>query len=93
MRGGRRCARQNAPEAFIWSFLGMCNVGPECEPKSLSGGSGTSAIETDLSHDPKQGARLVRAFLGISDPRIRLAIVQMVERLGSSAQGLGERAT
>ena len=57
--------------------------------------SASSAIETDLSqtHDPKQGARLVRAFLGISDPRIRLAIVQMVERLGSSAQGLGERAT
>ncbi len=57
--------------------------------------SASSAIETDLSqtHDPKQGARLVRAFLGISDPRIRLAIVQMVERLGSSPQGLGERAT
>ena len=55
----------------------------------------SSAIETDLSqvNDPKQGARLVRAFLGISDPRLRLAIVQMVERLGSSHEGLGERAT
>ncbi len=55
----------------------------------------SSAIETDLSqvNDPKQGARLVRAFLGIADPRIRLAIVQMVERLGSSPEGLGERAT
>lgn len=57
--------------------------------------SASSAIKTDLSqtHDPQQGARLVRAFLGISDPRIRLAIVQMVERLGSSPEGLGERAT
>ena len=54
----------------------------------------SSAIEPDPSqvNDPKQGARLVRAFLGISDPRIRLAIVQMVERLGSSPSGLGERA-
>ncbi len=55
----------------------------------------SSAIETDPSqvNDPKQGARLVRAFLGISDPRLRSAIVQMVERLGSSPQELGERAT
>jgi hypothetical protein len=55
----------------------------------------SSVIEADLSQasDPKQGARLVRAFLGISDPRVRLAIVQMVERLGSSPEGLGERAT
>lgn len=52
----------------------------------------SSAIETDLANDPKQGARLVRAFLGISDPRVRLAIVQMVERLGSSPRELGERA-
>jgi hypothetical protein len=56
--------------------------------------SAASAIKTDASqsHDPQQGARLVRAFLGISDPRIRVAIVQMVERLGSSPQGLVERA-
>ena len=44
-----------------------------------------SAIETDLSqvNDPKQGARLVRAFLRITDPTLRLSIVQMVEKVGS----------
>jgi hypothetical protein len=49
----------------------------------------SSPIEPGLSqiHDPKQGARLVRAFLGIDDPRIRLAIVQMVEKLGSASTG------
>jgi hypothetical protein len=47
----------------------------------------SSEIETGLSQidDPQQGARLVRAFLRITDPRIRLAIVQMVERFGSAA--------
>jgi len=47
----------------------------------------SSAIETGLSqiNDPKQGARLVRAFLRIADPRLRLAIVQMVEKAGSAA--------
>jgi len=46
----------------------------------------SSAIETGLSsiNDPQQGARLVRAFLRIADPRIRLAIVQMVEKAGSA---------
>ena len=44
-----------------------------------------SAIETGLSqgNDPKQGARLVRAFLRITDPTLRLSIVQMVEKVGS----------
>jgi hypothetical protein len=47
----------------------------------------SSAIEPALSqiNDPKQGARLVRAFLRIADPRLRLAIVQMVEKAGSAA--------
>jgi hypothetical protein len=47
----------------------------------------SSATETGLSqiNDPKQGARLVRAFLRIADPRLRLAIVQMVEKAGSAA--------
>ena len=47
----------------------------------------SSAIETSLaqSNDPQQGARLVRAFLRIADPRLRLAIVQMVEKAGSAA--------
>ena len=37
----------------------------------------SSEIETGLSqiNDPKQGARLVRAFLRIADPALRLAIV------------------
>ena len=45
----------------------------------------SSALEIDLpqSHDPQEGARLVRAFLRINDPEIRLAILEMVEKLGS----------
>ena len=44
----------------------------------------SSALEMRRSqtNDPQQGARLVRAFLRIADPRVRLAIVQMVERMG-----------
>ena len=47
----------------------------------------SSAIETDLSqiNDPKLGARLVQAFLRITNPAVRLAIVQMVEKVGSAA--------
>jgi hypothetical protein len=47
----------------------------------------SSAIETGLSQidDPKQGARLVRAFLRIANPAVRLAIVQMVEKVGSAS--------
>jgi hypothetical protein len=47
----------------------------------------SSAIETGLSqiNDPKQGARLIRAFLRITDPRVRLSIVQMVEKVGSAS--------
>jgi hypothetical protein len=46
----------------------------------------SSAIETGLSqiNDPQQGARLVRAFLRITDPTLRLAIIQMVEKVGSA---------
>jgi hypothetical protein len=46
----------------------------------------SSAIETGLSqiNDPKQGARLVRTFLRITDPAVRLAIVQVVEKVGST---------
>jgi hypothetical protein len=47
----------------------------------------SSALEMSLSQtsDPQQGARLVRAFLRITDPRLRLAIVQMVEKVGFAA--------
>jgi hypothetical protein len=42
------------------------------------------ALDMNLSpsHDPQEGARLVRAFLRITDPGIRLAIVHMVEKMG-----------
>jgi len=45
----------------------------------------SSAVGTGPSpaNDPQQGARLVRAFLRITDPMLRLAIVQMVEKAGS----------
>jgi hypothetical protein len=54
--------------------------------------AGFSEIETGLSqiNDPKQGARLVRAFLRITDPMLRLAIVQMVENVGSAPADLIE---
>ena len=47
----------------------------------------SSALEMGRLHtdDPQQGARLVRAFLRITDPRVRLAITQMVEKVGSAA--------
>jgi hypothetical protein len=44
--------------------------------------AGSSAIDLQQINDPKQGARLVRAFLRITDPMMRLAIVQMVEKVG-----------
>jgi hypothetical protein len=46
-----------------------------------------SALEMSLSqtHDPQEGARLIRAFLRIADPAVRSAIVQMVEKMGSAA--------
>ena len=47
----------------------------------------SSAIETGLSqiNDPKEGARLIQAFLRITDPAIRRAIIHMVEKVGSAA--------
>jgi hypothetical protein len=48
--------------------------------------AGSSASQTDPSkfNDPEQGARLIRAFLRITDPRVRLAIVDMIEGIGSA---------
>ncbi|HSU98543.1 MAG TPA: hypothetical protein VLI91_00405 [Roseiarcus sp.] len=37
------------------------------------------------THDPKEGARLIRAFLRIGDPAVRAAVVQMVEKMGGAA--------
>ena len=47
----------------------------------------SSTIEPGPSqlNDPKQGARLVRAFLRITDPMLRVAIVEMVEKAGSAS--------
>jgi hypothetical protein len=44
-----------------------------------------SVLETGhpRANDPQQGARLVRAFLRITDPRVRLAIVHMIEKMES----------
>jgi hypothetical protein len=36
------------------------------------------------TNDPQEGARLIRAFLRITDPGVRSAIVRMVERMGSA---------
>jgi hypothetical protein len=46
----------------------------------------SSKLETVVSqaNDPQQGARLIRAFLRITDPNIRLAIVRVVEKIGSA---------
>jgi hypothetical protein len=38
-----------------------------------------------LMRDPHEGARLVRAFLKIADPRLRSAIVQMIENMEPTA--------
>ena len=34
--------------------------------------------------DPQEGVRLVRAFLRITDPAVRLAVVEMVEKMSSA---------
>ena len=47
----------------------------------------SSPFEMNLSqtNDPQEGARLVRAFLRITDPGVRSAIVRMVETMGSAS--------
>jgi hypothetical protein len=47
----------------------------------------SSAVETGFSqiNDPKEGARLIRAFLRITDPTVRLAIIRMVEKVSAPA--------
>jgi hypothetical protein len=54
--------------------------------KALREFAATSAFETSLSqaNSPLEGARLVRAFLRITDPRLRSAIVHMVEKMASA---------
>ena len=59
----------------------------DTEPKAHRKFAAPSALEMSLSQtrDPREGARLVRAFLRIADPGVRSAIVQMVEKMGSAA--------
>ena len=58
----------------------------DSEPKAHCKSAASSALEMSLSqtHDPQEGARLVRAFLRITDPGVRSAIVHMVEKMGSA---------
>ena len=44
-------------------------------------------ISRSPTHDPQEGARLIRAFLRITDPALRSVIVQMVEKIGSAPAG------
>ena len=52
--------------------------------RSMFAASSEGETGHSQSNDPQQGARLVRAFLRIDDPLVRLAIVQMVEKIGSA---------
>jgi hypothetical protein len=58
----------------------------DSEPEAHGKFAASSALQMSLSHthDPQEGARLVRAFLRIADPAVRSAIVQMVEKMGSA---------
>lgn len=53
------------------------DAGREADHGVAAGLSGTN--------DPRQGARLVRAFLRITDPKVRLIIIDMVEKMESAA--------
>jgi hypothetical protein len=45
----------------------------------------SSVLEVGLvQSNPHEGARLIRAFLRISDPEMRSAIVHMIETIGSA---------
>jgi hypothetical protein len=59
----------------------------DSEPKTHCKFAASSALEMGLiqTHDPQEGARLVRAFLRITDPGVRSAIVQMVEKMGTAS--------
>ena len=63
----------------------MLMLEPDTGPNAHRTSDPSSEIETGPSpiNDPRQGARLVRAFLRITDPSLRLAIVHMVENVGA----------
>ena len=56
----------------------------DSEPKADRKFAASSALEMSLlqTHDPREGARLIRAFVRITDPGVRSAIIHMVEKLG-----------
>jgi hypothetical protein len=79
-----RLVRQSAISGGPWRMSTMLEQ--DSEPKAHCGFAASSALEMSLSqtHDPQEGARLVRAFLRIADPGVRSAIVHMVEKMESA---------
>ena len=59
----------------------------DSEPKAHRKFAACSALETSFpqTYDPQEGARLIRAFLQISDPRARSALVDLVEKMGAAS--------
>ena len=52
----------------------------QSEPDVKSGGPNAVEKEVLRAADPKEGVRLIRAFLKINDPSVRQKIVDMVEQ-------------
>jgi hypothetical protein len=81
------------PEADL-TILVVPGGRAQCSNRTQAGKfAASSAVEVILSqtNDPQQGARLVRAFFQITDPGVRLAIVQMVAKMGCARKLLGGR--
>jgi hypothetical protein len=86
-RAGQRMVRHSTLTIFCGPLRVCAMLARDVSRKAHRKLAASSAIEAGLSqiNDPKQGARLIRAFLQITDPRVRLAIVQMVEKAGSAS--------
>jgi hypothetical protein len=86
-RAGQRMVRHSTLTIFCGPLRVFAMLARDVSGKAHRKFAASSAIEAGLSqiNDPKQGARLIRAFLRITDPRVRLAIVQMVEKVGSAS--------
>ena len=61
-------------------------LGEDSEPESSSQICGLLRAGNEFSTNLRspRGARLIRAFLRITDPGVRAAIVHMVEKMGSA---------
>ncbi len=59
--------------------------GQRSDLKDYRNYAASTAIKSGLpsAHDPVEGTRLIRAFLRITDPQVRLAIIHMVEQAES----------